>query len=168
VYRISALRLRRWIALVNMTERSWFSFRWFPARRFDADFPLAVWFAGLWLYLKGFLYVCYVYMEGLEPAAASVQVTVETIYFSLMVVPCVILALGLWNERRWAAAWAIAFFCLDTPLLFFHVMRLYEARFLDSGLTRALEIGSLGLNVAALAWLVGSRTAEAARELRKR
>ena len=43
------------------------SWQLFPKSRFDLDFPLALWFAGLWFYLKSFLYVCYLYMLGLDP-----------------------------------------------------------------------------------------------------
>ena len=56
---------------MNPTQRKIFPFQWFPVRRFDADFPLSYWFAGLWLYLKGFLYFCYFYMQGIEPPPDS-------------------------------------------------------------------------------------------------
>ena len=46
------LEKRKWKKLMNETE-SWTT-RWFPRRRFDADFPLVLWFAGLWFYLKSF------------------------------------------------------------------------------------------------------------------
>lgn len=139
----------------EQTGRQW---HLLPERRFDANFPLAFWFAGLWMYLKSFLYLCNVYSMGLEPPPYSSFVTAEAIYFGVMIVPAFLLGLALWNEKKWAVALAIAFLLLDTPVLLFHVMRLDSAGFLDSGLTKVLEFGALGLNVASLAWLLGYRT----------
>lgn len=130
----------------------------FPERRFDADFPLAFWFAGLWFYLKSFLYVCYVYIQGLEPQPYPFNVILETAYFGIAIIPAFLLGLGMWNEKKWVVLPAIAFLVLDTPMLLLHIMRLGDAGFLDSGLTKALEFGSLGFNLLALGWLIASRT----------
>lgn len=139
---------------MNETE-SWTT-RWLPQRRFDADFPLVLWFAGLWFYLKSFLYLCYVYMFGLEPQPLPADSMVEVVYFALMMIPCLLLGRAMWNDRRSYVVTAIAFLALDTPLLIFHILRLSEAGYLDAGLTSVLEIGSLTLNVISFAWLMGS------------
>jgi hypothetical protein len=132
-----------------------FPFEWFPQKRFDPHFPLPVWFAGLWLYLKSFLYLCYLYMLGIDPPPYSTAVIIEMVYFGLMMVPALLLALALWHNREkfyWAA---VVFLAIDTPFLIFHVIRLSQGGFLDSGLTKVLEFGSLFLNMIALGWLFG-------------
>lgn len=143
------------------------SFRWFPSRRFDPSFPLAFWFAGLWFYLKSFLYLCYVYMLGLDPPPYSPAVIVETAYFGATLIPCFLLGAAFWNERKWVVLPAILFLLVDTPMLIFHVVRLAQAGYMDSGLTRILEFGSLLLNVVAIGWLFGyyssTRSSSAAR-----
>jgi len=51
-----------------MTKEGWTLLSWdqLPGkRRFELDFPLVFWFAGLWLFLKSFLCLCYLYMMGL-------------------------------------------------------------------------------------------------------
>jgi hypothetical protein len=139
-----------------MSEIKPSSLQWFPQRRLDEDFPLAFWFAGLWFYLKGFLYLCYLYMLGLEPPPYSDSVKFEIIYFAVAMIPCVLLGLAMWNEKRGYTWVAILFLVIDTPILFAHVMRLWEEGYLDAGLTGVLEIGSLVLNVIAFAWLLSS------------
>lgn len=141
------------------------SHSWFPKRRFDPDFPLAFWYAGLWFYLKSFLYLCYVYMLGLDPPPYSTSIMVETFYFGVTIVPCLLLGAAFWNEKQWAMFPAIVFLVVDTPMLLFHVLRLAEAGFLDSGLTRVLEFGSLVLNVVCLGWLIGHRASVRAGDL---
>lgn len=142
---------------MKSTNQKLFPFEWFPARRFDDEFPLAFWFAGLWFYLKGFLYVCYLYMLGVEPYPYPPEAVAEIIYFGVALIPSILLGLALWNEKAWAVIPAIVFLLIDTPLLSFHVIRLAHYGFLDSGLTKGLELGSLALNVAALGWLLGYR-----------
>jgi hypothetical protein len=127
---------------------------WFPGRRFDADFPLVLWFAGLWFYLKSFLYLCYVYMLGIEPPPYPL----ETFYFALGILPALLLGIALWNEKKWLLLPAIIFLGLDTPVLLLHIRRLSHAGFLDSGLTLVLEYGSLALNLLAFGWLIGYYT----------
>jgi hypothetical protein len=134
-------------------QKSWP--QWFPQRRFDLDFPLALWFAGLWFYLKSFLYLCYVYMLGTEPGPYDQWMWIEIGYFAAGVVPSLLLGLALWNEKKNLVWLAVAFLIIDTPMLTFHVLRLAHAGFLDSGLTKFLEFGSLGLNFASLGWLIG-------------
>jgi len=140
--------------LMNETE-SWTT-RWFPLRRFNTDFPLVLWFAGLWFYLKSFLYLCYVYMFGLEPQPLPADSMFEVVYFALMIIPCLLLGMAMWNERRRYIVPAVAFLALDTPVLLYHIWRLNEAGYLDAGLTSVLELGSLTLNIISLLWLLGS------------
>ncbi|MEJ2715538.1 MAG: hypothetical protein P8182_00100 [Deltaproteobacteria bacterium] len=143
---------------MTKATRGWsWSEKLFPRRRFESDFPLVLWFAGLWLYLKSFLYVCYLYMIGVEPPPYSLATKVEIAYFALAFVPSFLLGLALWREKKAAVNLAIAFLIVDTPLLLFHVMRLSEAGFLDTGLTWLLEFGSLAVNAIALVWLIGYR-----------
>ncbi|MEW6111862.1 MAG: hypothetical protein AB1664_07015 [Thermodesulfobacteriota bacterium] len=125
----------------------------FPRSRFDPSFPLAFWFAGLWFYLKSFLYLCYVYMLGLDPPPYPTGLLVETVYFAAAFVPCFLLGLALWHGKRWVVVPAIFFFLIDTPLLTYHVLRLAATGGLESGLTRFLEYGGLVLNLIALGWL---------------
>lgn len=142
---------------MRVTEKRLWSFEWFPARRFDDEFPLVFWFAGLWFYLKGFLYVCYLYMLGVEPYPYPQEAIAEIIYFGAALIPSLLLGLALWNEKAWAVIPAVVFLIIDTPVLSFHVIRLAHDGFLDSGLTKVLELGSLVLNVVALGWLLGYR-----------
>ena len=151
-----------------MKDRQWLPFQWFPQRRFDPSFPLAFWFAGLWFYLKSFLYLCYIYMLGLEPPPYSTDVVFEIVYFAVTMVPALLLGLALWNEKKGAVIPAIIFLMVDTPVLLYHVIRLGQEGFLDSGLTRALEFGSLVLNVVALGWLFGHRSVDKTLSLKKR
>jgi hypothetical protein len=135
----------------------------FPRRRLAPDFPLPLWFAGLWLYLKAFLYFCYFYMLGLEPPPYPTEVMVEILYFGATFIPIFLMGVALWNDKRWILIPTIVFLFVDTPLLLYHVLRLAEGGFLDSLLTKILEIGSLVLNVAALGWLMGYRSLAAHR-----
>ena len=139
---------------------------WFPERRFDLDFPLPLWFAGLWFYLKSFLYLCYVWMAGMDPPPYPTAVIVETIYFGAMIVPSLLLGLAMWNDKKRFIVPALVLLGIDTPFLFFHVLRLAEAGFLASDLTRVMEIGALILNVIAFGWLIGYLTAYKAKTAR--
>ncbi|MEW6348835.1 MAG: hypothetical protein AB1646_07205 [Thermodesulfobacteriota bacterium] len=126
---------------------------WFPERRLDPDFPLALWFGGLWLYLKSFLYICYLYMIGTDEPSSTITVKVEITYFALAFIPAFFLAVRLWNERSGAAGMAMTFLLIDTPILVMHVLRLSAEGFLNPGLTKLLEFGGLGLNILCMAWL---------------
>ncbi len=150
-----------------MSDRTWWNLRWCPDRRMEPDFPLALWLAGLWFYLKSFLYFCYVYMAGMEPPPYPPAVIAETVYFGVAVVPCLLLGLAMWNEKKRFILPAILFLGLDTPVLGLHVLRLGYGGFLDSGLTKAMELGSLTLDVVAFGWLVGYYTASRTSSPRK-
>lgn len=140
----------------DTNSRTWLDIC-FPARRFDEDFPLALWFAGLWFYLKSFLYLCYLYTLGLEPPPYAPWTRMEIGYFLAAFLPVFILGMALWNEKRWAIIPSVIFLLIDTPVLIVHVGYLAKAGFLESGLTRVLEYGALGLNIMALGWLIGYR-----------
>jgi hypothetical protein len=126
----------------------------FPANRFDPDFPLPIWFAGLWFYLKSFLYLCYIYMLGLEPAPYPSGAIFEVLYFGFTMMPAFCLGLLLWNRRERYTLPAILFLVIDTPVLLYHVWRLGRLGYLETTLTKGVEFGSLGLNVMALVWLI--------------
>ncbi len=140
---------------MNDTPPTFWSLRkWCPPRRLDPDFPMAFWFAGLWLYLKSFFYLCNLYSIGIDQMPFPAPVKIEIAYFALAFVPSLLLGLVLWNERREHLKTAILFLAIDTPLLLFHVWRMSRSGMLDSFLTLVLELGSLGLNFLALGWLV--------------
>jgi hypothetical protein len=141
--------------------------RCFPRRRFEPDFPPVLWFAGLWFYFKSFLYLCYVYMEGLEPGPYSAVVKVETIYFLCAAIPCFLFGMALWREKKHIVKPATIFVAIDTPVVIFHVFRMANAGMLDSGLSGALEAGSLGLNLLSLGWLTSYLMMEEKQGVRK-
>jgi hypothetical protein len=150
-----------------LTKRQWLPFRFFPKRRLEPDFPLVFWFVGLWCYLKAFLYVCYLYMLGLEPPPYPSGAVFEIAYFAAALIPALVIAYALWNEKPRFVLVAILFFIIDTPVLIYHVGRMMEAGFLDSTLTKILEFGSLIFNVVSLGWLVGFRTSRRVQYARK-
>ncbi|MFC1834895.1 hypothetical protein ACFL2Q_09195 [Thermodesulfobacteriota bacterium] len=126
----------------------------FPSRRLDRDFPLLYWFAGLWFYLKSFLYVCYLYGLGLEPELDTSS-QIEVIYFAVVFIPCFLLARALWNEKHWAFWPSLVFLLVDTPFQIFHVIHLAAGGYMESTLTRILEYGALGLNMTCIGWFTG-------------
>jgi len=150
-----------------LTKRQWLPFSLFPKRRFEPDFPLVLWFVGLWCYLKAFLYVCYLYMLGLDPPPYPTGAIIETAYFGAALIPALFIGYALWNEKTKFVIAAILFLAIDTPVLIYHLGRMLEAGFLDSALTKMLEFGSLILNVASLGWLVGFRASSRVRYARK-
>ena len=78
-----------------------------------------MWFAGLWFYLKSFLYLCYVWMAGMDPPPYPPAVIAETIYFGVTIVPSLLLGLAMWNDKKRFIVLALVFLGIDTPLLFF-------------------------------------------------
>lgn len=130
--------------------------RLLPEDRFDSDFPLVLWAAGLWLYLKSFLYLCNLYVIGLEPAPYQLGLKIEIAYFAIAFIPSFIIGLMLWNRRPGFEILATVFLVLDTPFLIFHIINLAQTNFLESGLTKLLEYSSLGLNFLLLGWLIAN------------
>jgi hypothetical protein len=106
-------------------------------------------------------------MLGLEPPPYSTAVDFEIVYFAITMIPALLLGLALWNEKKSTVIPAIIFLMVDTPVLLYHVIRLGQEGFLDSGLTRALEFGSLVLNVVALGWLFGYRSIDKTVSMKK-
>ena len=131
----------------------------FPDRRFESNFPMVFWLAGLWFYLKSFLYFCYLYTLGLEPTPYPPLAKFEIIYFSLALIPAFWLGFAFWNEKAMSSLIGVIYLIIDTPILGFHVLRMADEGYLDSGLTQFLEVGSLAMNVIVLGWLIGSRSA---------
>jgi hypothetical protein len=142
---------------MTSTQSIWNPFGWFPNKRFEDTFPLVYWFAGLWFYLKSFLYLCYIYMLGIEPPPYPIEIKIEVVYFALTAIPFFYLGWSFWKENSRTTVPSIALLAIDTPFIFFHVLRLAYEGYLDSGLTKVLEFGSLALNVIALGWLIGYR-----------
>lgn len=136
----------------GVIQKVW-SYRFFPERRFDPNFPLVFWFAGLWFYLKSFLYLCYLYGLGLEPTYDFYH-KIEIVYFLIAFLPAFLLGMALWNDKKWAHRVSVVFLIIDTPFLLLHVVRLAQSGYLNTGLTKFLELGSLGLNFLALGWLI--------------
>ncbi|MGC8605342.1 MAG: hypothetical protein ACP5VS_16865 [Desulfomonilaceae bacterium] len=130
----------------------------FPERRFDNDFSFVFWLAGLWFYLKTFLYFCYLYMLGLDPTPYSSAAKFEIFYFAVALIPAFVLGVAFWNEKAKALFFGIIYLVIDTPILGFHVLRMADQGYLDSGLTQFFEIGSLALNVIVLGSLIGTRS----------
>ena len=97
-------------------------------------------------------------MLGLDPTPYSAAATFEIFYFAIAMIPAFVLGVAFWNEKAIALAAGIVYLIIDTPILSFHVLRMADEGYLDSGLTQFLEIGSLAMNVIILGWLIGSRS----------
>ena len=95
-------------------------------------------------------------MFGLEPLPLPTESMVEVVYFVIMIVPCLLLGRAMWNDKRGFVVPAMVFMVIDTPFLIYHLLRLADAGYLESGLTTVLELGSLSLNIISLVWLVSS------------
>jgi hypothetical protein len=104
-------------------------------------------------------------MFGIEPPPYSSGTWFEIAYFGITFIPAFLLAYGLWQLKEKYIGPSILFFLIDTPVLAFHVLRLAQAGYMDSGLTKILELGSLVLNVVALGWLIGFRSAQKNKKL---
>ena len=98
-------------------------------------------------------------MLGLDPTPYSPVAKFEIIYFAVALLPAFILGIAFWNEKAFASTIGVIYLIIDTPILGFHVLRMADEGYLDSGLTQFLEIGSLAMNVIVLGWLIGSRSA---------
>jgi hypothetical protein len=97
-------------------------------------------------------------MLGSDPGPYEPAIIFETFYFSIALIPAVILGYAFWNEKEWALTPAIVYLLLDSPILLFRVLRLAEAGFLDSGLTQVFELGGLILDLVTLGWLFAYRS----------
>jgi hypothetical protein len=144
-------------------EKPWL-LNWFPERRFAPDFPLVLWFVGLWFLLKSFVCLCHIYSIGLEPPPYSTEMKIELWYFAFACVVSLVLGLALWNEKKAATIPALFFLIVDSPMLLFHIMYLTSIGYLDSGIQMVLEYGSLALNMISLGWLIGHLTSRTIRQ----
>ena len=77
-------------------------FRVFPSERMDLEYPWMIWAAGWLALFKAFLWLAY------EPVQAESVLRLLGAKFLLNTIPLVILAIGVWNLRRWAAWGLIA------------------------------------------------------------
>ena len=77
-------------------------FRVFPSERMDPDYPWTIWVVGWLAVFKAFLWLAY------EPVQAESVLRLLGAKFLLNTIPLVILAIGVWNLRKWAAWGLIA------------------------------------------------------------
>ena len=85
----------------------------FPSERMDTEYPWTIWAAGWLALFKAFLWLAY------EPVQAESVLRLLGAKFLLNTIPMVILAIGVWNLRRWAAWGLIAISVAN--LIFFMV-----------------------------------------------
>ena len=74
----------------------------FPSERMDLEYPWMIWAAGWLALFKAFLWLAY------EPVQTESVLRLLGAKFLLTTIPLVILAIGVWNLRRWAAWGLIA------------------------------------------------------------
>ena len=77
-------------------------FRVFPSERMDPEYPWTIWAAGWLAIFKAFLWLAY------EPAQAESVLRLLGAKFLLNIIPLIILAIGVWNLKKWAAWGLIA------------------------------------------------------------
>ncbi len=77
-------------------------FRVFPSERMDPDYPWTIWAVGWLALFKAFLWLAY------EPVQAESVLRLLGAKFLLNTIPLIILAIGVWNLRKWAAWGLIA------------------------------------------------------------
>ncbi len=71
-------------------------FRVFPSERMEPAYPWTIWAVGWLAIFKAFLWLAY------EPVQAESVLRLLGIKFVLGAIPLVILAIGVWNLRKWA------------------------------------------------------------------
>jgi hypothetical protein len=71
--------------------------RVFPSERMDPEYPWTIWAVGWLAIFKAFLWLAY------EPVQAESVLRLLGTKFLLNALPMVILAIGIWNLRKWAA-----------------------------------------------------------------
>lgn len=74
----------------------------FPSERMDPEYPWTIWAVGWLAIFKAFLWLAY------EPVEAESVLRLLGTKFLLNMVPLVILAIGVWNRRKWAVWGLIA------------------------------------------------------------
>jgi hypothetical protein len=68
----------------------------FPSERMDPEYPLTVWAVGWLAIFKAFLWLAY------EPVQEESILRLLGAKFLLNTIPLVILAIGVWNRKKWA------------------------------------------------------------------
>ena len=74
----------------------------FPSERMDPDYPWPIWAVGWLAIFKAFLWLAY------EPVQAESVLRLLGAKFLLNTIPLIILAIGIWNLRKWAVWGLIA------------------------------------------------------------
>jgi len=74
----------------------------FPSERMDPEYPWTIWAAGWLAIFKAFLWLAY------EPVQAESVLRLLGDKFLLNIIPLIILAIGVWNLKKWAAWGLIA------------------------------------------------------------
>ena len=78
------------------------NFRIFPSERMDLEYPWTIWAAGWLALFKAFLWLAY------EPVQDESVLRLLGSKFLLNTIPLVILAIGVWNRKKWAVWGLIA------------------------------------------------------------
>jgi len=74
----------------------------FPSERMDPEYPWTIWATGWLAIFKAFLWLAY------EPVQAESVLRLLGDKFLLNIIPLIILAIGVWNLKKWAAWGLIA------------------------------------------------------------
>jgi hypothetical protein len=85
----------------------------FPPERMDPEYPWTIWAVGWLAFFKAFLWLAY------EPVQDESVLRLLGAKFLLNMIPLAILAIGIWNLRKWAVWGLIALSVAN--LLFFVV-----------------------------------------------
>jgi len=74
----------------------------FPSERMDPEYPWTIWAVGWLAMFKAFLWLAY------EPVQDESVLRLLGAKFLLNTIPLVILAIGVWNQKKWAVWGLIA------------------------------------------------------------
>ena len=85
----------------------------FPSERMDPEYPWTIWAVGWLAIFKAFLWLAY------EPVQEASILRLLGTKFLLNTIPLVILAIGVWNRKKWAVWGLIALAVVN--LIFFIV-----------------------------------------------
>jgi hypothetical protein len=85
----------------------------FPSERMDPEYPWTIWAVGWLAIFKAFLWLAY------EPVQDASILRLLGTKFLLNTIPLVILAIGVWNRKKWAVWGLIALSVVN--LIFFIV-----------------------------------------------
>ena len=85
----------------------------FPSERMDPEYPWTIWAVGWLAIFKAFLWLAY------EPGQEASILRLLGTKFLLNTIPLVILAIGVWNRKKWAVWGLIALAVVN--LIFFIV-----------------------------------------------